>query len=145
MSGDDTNGADAGAAAEQDRRAVDEQAVDAIGRQQARRHSRAALLADDVGLGKTAVALALVRDHPDALVVAPAALRSHWATALRDAGVERPVVTTESLGRAAPNAWASGPGPPVSQSASAVMVTTSPTVKNVTNASGDMPVRYALR
>ncbi|GJG87368.1 hypothetical protein tb265_25490 [Gemmatimonadetes bacterium T265] len=68
------------------------------------RHYRVALLADDVGLGKTAVALALLRDRPDALVVAPAALRPHWTAALRDAGLVRRVVTMEALGRDSPPA-----------------------------------------
>lgn len=68
------------------------------------RHYGTALLADDVGLGKTAVALALLRDTPDAIVVAPAALRPHWTAALRAADLSRRLLTTESLGRdAAPN------------------------------------------
>ena len=38
-----------------------------------------ALLADDVGLGKTYVALAVAHTEPSAVVVAPAALRDTWA------------------------------------------------------------------
>lgn len=58
-----------------------------------------ALLADDVGLGKTFVALRVARDAGDALVVAPAALRSVWRDAMRRARVALPVVSIESLGR----------------------------------------------
>lgn len=68
------------------------------------RHYGIALLADDVGLGKTAVALALLRDTPDAVVVVPAALRSHWTAALNGADLALPVLTAESLGRALPAA-----------------------------------------
>lgn len=75
------------------------------------RHYRVALLADDVGLGKTAVALALVRDTPDAIVVAPAALRPHWTAALRAAGLTRRILTTEALGRAQPRPTHIPPAP----------------------------------
>ena len=67
------------------------------------RHYRTALLADDVGLGKTAVALVILRDVPDAMVVAPAALRAHWTAALRSAALTRRLITTESLGRDSPS------------------------------------------
>lgn len=63
-------------------------------------HYRVALLADDVGLGKTAVALAILRDTPNATIIAPAALRTHWTAALHTAGLTRRLLTTESLGRA---------------------------------------------
>jgi superfamily II DNA or RNA helicase len=58
-----------------------------------------ALLADDVGLGKTFVALALARERPPAVVVAPAALRDAWARASAAAGVRCPFVGVESLSR----------------------------------------------
>src|SRR3954467_15587311 len=45
------------------------------------------LIAEEVGRGKTYVALALAREHPKRLVVAPAALRSTWAGAMERAGV----------------------------------------------------------
>ncbi len=58
-----------------------------------------ALLADEVGLGKTYVALALAVDYPRRLIVAPAALREMWREALTRSGLEAPFVTMESLGR----------------------------------------------
>ncbi len=58
-----------------------------------------ALLADDPGLGKTFVALALARDFPAAIIVAPAALRSMWREAAAAAGVNAPFVSLESLSR----------------------------------------------
>ena len=60
-----------------------------------------ALLADDVGLGKTHVALALAADARHPLVVAPAALRHTWTTAARAAAVPIRFASTESLGRPA--------------------------------------------
>ncbi len=59
-----------------------------------------ALLADDVGLGKTYVALAVARTAPSAVVVAPAALRDTWTRAGTAAGVACPFVSVESLSRA---------------------------------------------
>lgn len=61
-----------------------------------------ALLADATGLGKTHVALALIRESNFAMVVAPAALRSMWRTALDRAGCLAPFVSAESLSRGAP-------------------------------------------
>ena len=58
-----------------------------------------ALLADEVGLGKTYTALAAARDVRPLLVVAPAALMSMWATALANARVEAEVISLESLSR----------------------------------------------
>lgn len=58
-----------------------------------------ALLADDVGLGKTFIALAVARGARDAIVVAPAAIRDAWLTASRQAGVAVRFVSVESLGR----------------------------------------------
>jgi hypothetical protein len=59
-----------------------------------------ALLADEVGLGKTFVALALAREAERPLVVAPAALRPMWTQAMHDAGVVAPFVSIEQLSRA---------------------------------------------
>lgn len=58
-----------------------------------------ALLADETGLGKTYVALALAASVRHALVVAPAALAPMWAEALRRTGVRASFRTTESLSR----------------------------------------------
>lgn len=58
-----------------------------------------ALLADAVGMGKTYVALALVRDARRPLVVAPAALRDVWRRAMSDAGVHAPLISFETLSR----------------------------------------------
>src|SRR6185503_18608445 len=58
-----------------------------------------ALLADDVGLGKTFVALAVARGWGDTVVIAPAALRDTWRDAARRASVVIRFVSVESLGR----------------------------------------------
>ena len=58
-----------------------------------------ALLADEVGLGKSYVAAALAREAYAPLVVAPAALRSMWSAALEATGVRAPVVSYEALSR----------------------------------------------
>jgi len=58
-----------------------------------------ALLADDVGLGKTFVALAAARDACDPMVIAPAALRDVWIQAANRAGVSVRFVSVEMLGR----------------------------------------------
>ena len=59
-----------------------------------------ALLADQVGLGKTFVALALARAHGGAWLVAPAALRDEWARAARQAGMPPlPFTSFEALSR----------------------------------------------
>ncbi len=61
-----------------------------------------ALLADQVGLGKTFVALALAREMGDAIVVAPAALREQWTRAATRAGMRAcPFVSFEALSRGA--------------------------------------------
>ena len=57
------------------------------------------LLADDVGSGKTYVALAVARDWARPLVVAPAALRTTWDQAARRAHVHVHLVSHESLSR----------------------------------------------
>ena len=58
-----------------------------------------ALLADETGLGKTFVALALARDAHRPLVVAPAGLREMWRQAARSAAVEIEFISTETLSR----------------------------------------------
>ena len=58
-----------------------------------------ALLADEPGLGKTFVALALAREYPPPIVVAPAALRAMWRSAAAQAGVEASFVSMEALSR----------------------------------------------
>lgn len=61
-----------------------------------------ALLADEPGLGKTFVALALARELPPAIVVAPAALRATWHGAAATAGVETTFISMEALSRRVP-------------------------------------------
>lgn len=56
-----------------------------------------ALLADDAGLGKTYVALALACEARCPLVVAPAGLRTMWHEAMLAAGMYIEIVTHESL------------------------------------------------
>ena len=58
-----------------------------------------ALLADDVGLGKTYVALALAQVHRVVLVIAPAAVRDHWRQCAIGAGVAITFHSMESLSR----------------------------------------------
>ena len=58
-----------------------------------------ALLADDVGLGKTFVALAVARSARRAVVVAPAALRESWSRAATRTAVACPFVSVEALSR----------------------------------------------
>jgi superfamily II DNA or RNA helicase len=58
-----------------------------------------ALLADDVGLGKTYVAAALAREYERVLVVAPATLRGMWQAALRSIGARGSVVSYATLSR----------------------------------------------
>lgn len=61
-----------------------------------------ALLADEVGLGKTFVAVALIRDVRSALVVAPAALRDMWRDALDRGAAAAQVVSYDALSRGSP-------------------------------------------
>lgn len=56
-----------------------------------------ALLADEVGLGKTYTALAVARDVTRVLIVAPAAVRTMWREASTRCGVATTVVTYEQL------------------------------------------------
>jgi hypothetical protein len=58
-----------------------------------------ALLADDPGLGKTFVALALARRFPRTVVAAPASLRAMWLEASRQAAVRIEFVSLEELSR----------------------------------------------
>lgn len=60
-----------------------------------------ALLADDVGLGKTYVGAALATGYRRVLVVAPAALRAMWQKALRDVGAGGDVTSYAALSRGA--------------------------------------------
>ncbi|HET7188212.1 MAG TPA: DEAD/DEAH box helicase, partial [Gemmatimonadaceae bacterium] len=57
------------------------------------------LLADDVGRGKTYVALAIARRWRRPLVVVPAALRATWDDAMRRAGVPCAMISHEALSR----------------------------------------------
>jgi superfamily II DNA or RNA helicase len=57
------------------------------------------LLADDVGRGKTYVALAVARQWARPLVVVPASLRTTWLRAMQRAGVDCAMVTHEALSR----------------------------------------------
>jgi superfamily II DNA or RNA helicase len=57
------------------------------------------LLADDVGTGKTYVALAAARAWRRPLIVVPASLRATWRDAMQRAGAEHEIVSHESLSR----------------------------------------------
>jgi len=57
------------------------------------------LLADDVGTGKTYVALAITREWKRSLVVVPASLRSTWEGAMRRAALSCAMTTHEALSR----------------------------------------------
>ncbi|MGH7718467.1 MAG: SNF2-related protein, partial [Gemmatimonadaceae bacterium] len=58
-----------------------------------------ALLADEVGLGKTYVAVTLIRECSRALVVAPASLRAMWKRALSAAGAHADLASYHELSR----------------------------------------------
>jgi len=62
-----------------------------------------ALLCDDVGMGKTYVALAISRRFARCLVVAPAGLTAMWRAALAATRTEASIITFESLSRADTN------------------------------------------
>jgi superfamily II DNA or RNA helicase len=66
---------------------------------QALARSGGCLLADDVGRGKTYVALAVARRWQRPLVVVPASLRSTWQRAMERARVPCAIVTHEALSR----------------------------------------------
>jgi superfamily II DNA or RNA helicase len=61
-----------------------------------------ALLADDVGLGKTFVALAVARAVQRVVVIVPASLRNTWAIAASRTGVDVRIVSAERLSRPHP-------------------------------------------
>lgn len=63
------------------------------------REFRGAILADEPGLGKSYVALAVASAFEDALLVCPASLRPTWAVAMRAADVRLRVATQEALSR----------------------------------------------
>src|SRR5688500_12686295 len=63
-----------------------------------------ALIADDVGLGTTFIALAVAADARHPLGVGPAALRAMWARACEQAGVRAEYRSYEALSRA-PAPW----------------------------------------
>lgn len=58
-----------------------------------------ALLCDEVGMGKTFVAIAIARRYARRLVVAPAALSQMWTQALRTTEIEADLVSFEKLSR----------------------------------------------
>jgi len=58
-----------------------------------------ALLCDDVGMGKTYVALAVAKRFTNPLIVAPAALIDMWKAALRKTGTDAEIVSFETLSR----------------------------------------------
>lgn len=62
------------------------------------RNNGGALLADEVGLGKTFVALALAADFGRPTIVAPASLRPMWRAASARAAVDTRFVSMERLG-----------------------------------------------
>jgi len=64
-----------------------------------------ALLCDEVGMGKTYVALAVSRRFSDRLIVAPAALISMWQAALAATRIEADVLSFEALSRADADAF----------------------------------------
>ena len=59
-----------------------------------------ALLCDEVGMGKTYVAIAVARRFANSLVVTPAALVPMWRSALEHADSRADVLTFEALSRA---------------------------------------------
>lgn len=65
--------------------------------------SGGALLCDDVGLGKTYVALAVARSYGSPLVVAPASLRDMWLAAAEQTCIAIRFVSAESLSRGTPH------------------------------------------
>lgn len=58
-----------------------------------------ALLCDEVGMGKTFVALATAKSFPHCIVVAPAVLRDMWSQQSKIAGVQIPFSSFEQLSR----------------------------------------------
>ncbi|HKR08864.1 MAG TPA: DEAD/DEAH box helicase, partial [Gemmatimonadaceae bacterium] len=66
-----------------------------------------ALFCDEVGMGKTYVALAVSRRYSRRLIVAPAALVSMWEAALSTAKIEADILSFETLSRADVDAYRS--------------------------------------
>jgi len=66
------------------------------------REEGGALLADDVGLGKTYVAAALIRQAARPIVVIPASLRGQWRRALDATGARAELLTYTALSRRQP-------------------------------------------
>ena len=58
-----------------------------------------AILSDEVGMGKTFVALAIAKDFARTLIVAPAALRDMWSIESQRVGMQLPFVSIEALSR----------------------------------------------
>jgi superfamily II DNA or RNA helicase len=58
-----------------------------------------AILSDEVGMGKTFVALAIAKDFSRTLIVAPAALRDMWSIESKRVGMQLPFVSVEALSR----------------------------------------------
>ncbi len=71
------------------------------------RETGGALLCDEVGMGKTFVALAVARRFERRLIVAPAGLRKMWHDALALADVAAGFVTYEQLSRSDPSGLSS--------------------------------------
>ncbi len=69
-----------------------------------------ALLSDQVGMGKTFVALAVAREHNVTLVVAPAILKDMWRNAAGTASVDIEFVSMESLSHRQSNVVQARPG-----------------------------------
>ena len=61
-----------------------------------------ALLCDEVGLGKTYVALAVAEEHEHVTVIAPAALSGMWRQALDATRIRAEFISVEALGRSGP-------------------------------------------
>ena len=58
-----------------------------------------AILSDEVGMGKTFVALAIAKEFSRTLIVAPAALRDMWSIESNRVGMQLPFVSVEALSR----------------------------------------------
>ncbi len=69
--------------------------------ERALRRDGGCMIAEDVGRGKTFIALALARRWRAPLIVIPASLRATWDVAMRRAGVRCAVITHEALSRGA--------------------------------------------
>ena len=61
-----------------------------------------ALLCDEVGLGKTYVALAVARRYQRPMLIAPASLRAMWSAASARCGIKTTFASMESLSRSGP-------------------------------------------